>query len=158
MTTPTNPMPDEARDAARNENIAHEQYHNEPWENPPVEGHFVHLYAQQFASAEVEKSTELIMAQERQEQARLINERDYFKSQLTTLKAVAEGLAKTIRKVWEDDECGYIVGGGKFECCKCGASAMLKIDVPHTEDCSQDYLDKAYGTYTNFINETEKKP
>ena len=45
-----------------------------------------------------------------------------------------------LRELWDELECGYIIGDGKHECGLCGAKAALAEDVKHKAGCIQKLI------------------
>jgi hypothetical protein len=52
-------------------------------------------------------------------------------------------LRAALQRVWDEDECGFIIGPDDVECVKCGAPGKTDADIIHKSDCLQGFLQEA---------------
>jgi hypothetical protein len=71
--------------------------------------------------------------------------------QLSTPQRERDVLREALQRVWDDDECGWLISGtnDKEECVKCGSFATSRERIRHKEDCLQGYLFEALQSTTS---------
>jgi hypothetical protein len=69
--------------------------------------------------------------------------------QLSSQSADVKLMVEALQRVWDEDECGWIVGNDdRRECVKCGAADLRGNIVVHTDGCTQGFIAEALATET----------
>lgn len=49
-------------------------------------------------------------------------------------------MREALKRLWDDDEMGWIIDGSTFECNNCGCKSNTKETIKHDEGCVQGYI------------------
>lgn len=85
--------------------------------------------------------------------------------QLSTLRKDKERLKSALQRVWDEDECGWILNGiptipneMTVECVKCGAKAITQKLIIHSEECTQGFIFEALTAIDTAIQSSKGTP
>lgn len=94
-----------------------------------------------------------------------IDECNQLRLSLAEREAQIVKMREALQRIWDEDECGYIVSVGEKECVKCGEKSIVHGSLysaydtlKHTKDCSQGFIEDALSLTPSLALQQFCKP